>query len=319
MSHYTVMVLGENPEEQLAAFNEAIDSYSLEGLSFSDSTPEFESEFLHSKLEAWQLPTGQIMLDQEESESKFALTGPPPAGATRVSATPCQIYPDLDSFVQDYHQQTKHPENGKYGFFFNPQAKWDWYQLGGRWAGFFKPKKNRRGTTGSPGVFTNAPKPGYVDQALKRDIDFDGMRQQNELEARQVYDDAMQILGNLPPNLSMSEVNKEYQKEDQGRELARQIYWSQPRCQVWKKHQGSEHPSPDPFLQDRQAFIHNAGSRAWMTFALLDHGTWYEQGHMGWFGVATDKSEESDWIQFINKTIQQAPQKTLISVYDCHI
>lgn len=318
MSHYTVMVLGENPEEQLAAFNENVDSCSLEDLSFSDSTPDFEREFLHGKLEAWQLPSGQILLNSEESESKFSLSEAP-TGSQQVTVSPCQIYPDLDTFVQDYHQQTKHPENGKYGYFFNPQAKWDWYQLGGRWTGFFKLKKNRKGTTGDPGIFTSAPKPGYADQALKRDIDFDGMRAQNEEEAKKMYDEAMQVLGNLPPNLSWLEVSKEYQQEEQDRELARHVYWSQPRCQAWKKHKGNEYCSPDPFLQTRHEFIHGAGNRACMTFALLDHGNWHEQGHMGWFGVATDKSDESEWCQFIDQAIKQAPPDTLISLYDCHI
>jgi hypothetical protein len=319
MSHYTVMVLGHDPEEQLAAFNENIDACSLEDLSFSDSTPEFEREFQHGQIEAWQLPSGQFLLNQEESESEFALTGPTPSGAIRVSVPPCKIYPDLDSFVQDYHQQSRHPENGKYGYFFNPQARWDWYQLGGRWTGFFKLKPNREGTTGEPGIFTSTPKPGFADQALKGDIDFEGMRQQNEREARQMYDEAMKILGNLPPNLSWMEISKEYQEEEQDRDLARQIYWSQPRCLAWKKHKGDEYHSPDPFLKDRQEFIRSAGNRAWMTFALLDHGNWQEQGHMGWFGVATDKSDESDWCDVINKALQQVPEDTLISVYDCHI
>ena len=54
--------------------------------------------------------------------------------------------------------------------------KWDWYQLGGRWTGFFKLKEGREGALGSPGILTEPAEDGWVDGALKGDIDFEGMR-----------------------------------------------------------------------------------------------------------------------------------------------
>jgi hypothetical protein len=319
MSHYTVMVLGDNPEEQLAPYNENIEGFSKDDLAFSDSTPEFESEFQHGSIEAWQLPSGRFLVESDDPESAFALIGPPPPEARKVSVAPHKIYPDLDQFVRDYHQQTPHPENGKYGYFYNPQAKWDWYQLGGRWTGFFLLKKNRQGQIGEPGIFTSNPRHGYADQADKKDIDFDKMRQQKKCEAQTMYDEAMKILGALPPNLSWNQISQEFQDNEHSRKLAQDIYWSQPRCQAWEKHHGNRHQSPDAFIQERNEFIQSAASRAWMTFALLDHGEWQEQGHMGWFGVATDKSDESDWCRTLSRAIDKISDDTLISVYDCHI
>lgn len=49
----------------------------------------------------------------------------------------------------------------------NPNAKWDWYSLGGRWSGMIKVKKGKYGQHGSPGVFKN--KTG-IDSAIKKDI-----------------------------------------------------------------------------------------------------------------------------------------------------
>jgi hypothetical protein len=42
----------------------------------------------------------------------------------------------------------------------NPNGKWDWYSLGGRWSDFFKIKN----------------KETCLDCALKKDIDFEGMK-----------------------------------------------------------------------------------------------------------------------------------------------
>jgi hypothetical protein len=52
----------------------------------------------------------------------------------------------------------------------NPDSRWDWCVLGGRWYGYFKLKKGKTGKLGEPGASRN--KPRYdVDSALKGDID----------------------------------------------------------------------------------------------------------------------------------------------------
>ena len=47
------------------------------------------------------------------------------------------IYVDFDSFCADWHGFVSGPDEktGKYGYWTNPDAKWDYYQVGGRWAG----------------------------------------------------------------------------------------------------------------------------------------------------------------------------------------
>ncbi len=42
-------------------------------------------------------------------------------------------YKNLDEFMYEYHGYKKNEETGKYGYWENPNAKWDWYQVGGRW------------------------------------------------------------------------------------------------------------------------------------------------------------------------------------------
>ena len=50
-------------------------------------------------------------------------------------------------------------------------GKWDWYQLGGRWTGYFSLKPGTKGVTGAPGLMTAPATGGRVDQARKKDID----------------------------------------------------------------------------------------------------------------------------------------------------
>lgn len=49
---------------------------------------------------------------------------------------------------------------------YNKDARWDWYELGGRWTGFFTLTGRGAGVTGRPGLFTEPAADGKCDQAL---------------------------------------------------------------------------------------------------------------------------------------------------------
>lgn len=60
--------------------------------------------------------------------------------AKRMRAMLCypnkKLYPDFQSFADDgwipFNEEVQ-----KYGYFCNPNAMWDWYSIGGRWADMF--------------------------------------------------------------------------------------------------------------------------------------------------------------------------------------
>jgi len=67
-------------------------------------------------------------------------------------------------------------QDGMYGYYYNPNAKWDWYAIGGRWRGYLKLKPGKVGFL-SPPYSSNCNVPdGYCDQAKNGDIDWEGMK-----------------------------------------------------------------------------------------------------------------------------------------------
>ena len=72
---------------------------------------------------------------------------------------------------------------------YNPDGRWDWYEVGGRWAGFFKIKKEISDVheLGTSGVFNNSPK-FDADIAYKKDIDFIGMKKELIKNAEMEWD-----------------------------------------------------------------------------------------------------------------------------------
>lgn len=259
----------------------------------------------------------------------------------------------------------------------NPNAKWDWYQIGGRWTGFFKMNlpvlpglegfteaeirnllklyqtdrdkfifvtsgytgkeiairtaietlNTASGRLGEPGLLTQAPKQGYADQALKKDIDFEGMLADAEREANEQFDKVEAALSNLnyPDDRPLTWRQVLNQFPDLHIDEKRVMYNQQPVVQALEK------ANLSMFMEcEIEVFhLHEADSRAkyvadrrcaaFSTFAVLYEGGWYERGDMGWFGAVFDEKPKYDWsAQFID-IIDSLPDTACLTVVDCHI
>jgi hypothetical protein len=83
-----------------------------------------------------------------------------------VGKTLGEFYGGFEEVAKEYHSYRKDPATGKYGYKKNPNAKWDWYQIGGRWSGLLPVKQTDDGkNTGGFGQrsWCNEKEP-YEDQ-----------------------------------------------------------------------------------------------------------------------------------------------------------
>ena len=80
----------------------------------------------------------------------------------------------LEDFVSRWYGYTYNAELDACGYLCNPNAKWDWWELGGRWSDTLKLKPGRKGNRADrTWPDTKEPrKRGYCDQAQLKDIDF---------------------------------------------------------------------------------------------------------------------------------------------------
>lgn len=205
MSHFTVLVIGENPEDQLAPFHEfECTGEDNEYVQDIDITEQLRKEYEESTETRYKAPDGSLhkpYQDQfyreftEEELKKHRPLGTGFGGGLSYTSkdwndgkgyrAKVHFLPDgweeielpkkdCMSFVQyciDYEGKPKLTQTGlgfekrenkgkvsapyKYGYTVtddmsqqvlkvidrtNPNKKWDWYKLGGRWTGFFKLK-----------------------------------------------------------------------------------------------------------------------------------------------------------------------------------
>lgn len=183
MSHFTVLVIGPNPEQQLAPFQENnMGDCPREYMEFTDVEDQLRKNWEADTAERVRMPDGSL---KTKYDNEFRVPGEFGIGTDThkvpdhlpiVEIPVKQLFPSFDDYATDYEGYRKDAELGRYGYWENPNRKWDWYSLGGRWTGFFKLKAGAIASIGEPGLLTPDPEDGYGDQCLKSEIDFEGMR-----------------------------------------------------------------------------------------------------------------------------------------------
>jgi hypothetical protein len=309
MSHFTVLVIGDNPEEQLQPFHE----YECTGIKDQ-----------YVKFVPCEETSEQLSKEFKEKQEEYN-------------------YADFSDFMKDSYGYEQ-DEEGNWGRETNPNAKWDWFQLGGRWTGFFKLKAHVKFEysnvkVGDPGLMTDHPKQGYADQTPKKYIDFESMREEAKRKASEEYKKIENFFGGEIPKIEIpwKEISDEKGKyKDLSWDKRRDLYHAQPALRKLKnlREEYRQRPATKESEKERSLFglfdlskfqithdeyVNNAGAGALSTFAVIKDGKWYEKGEMGWWACVSNEKKENDWIKEFHELIDTLSEDTLLSVYDCHI
>ena len=166
MSHFIVMVIGDEPENQLAPFDENlvlpryIEYTREQAIEKSKTEVKMYAEGIYADYLADKKK--YIKLHDNTNHIKYLSEKFP----KKLNWTDEEHYQS----VLDWYENDDIDDKGNLYSTFNPKAQWDWYQLGGRWSGLIKLREDATtdGIVGQSGVFGNEP---GIDQALKGDID----------------------------------------------------------------------------------------------------------------------------------------------------
>lgn len=390
MSHFTVLVIGPNSEEQLAPFHEfECTGRDDEFVQNIDITAELRESFQQHTTRRYRDPNGEL---HDPYEDRF-YRDPTPAEAKRVGGgtgysdglsyhskdwtdgqgyrakvhfvpegwTDAQIpTSEIQTFAEycegdgkdivEFGDEPDLAKTHKYGYTLvdadglvlkvvdrtNPNRKWDWYELGGRWTGFFKLKPDAVGEVGRPGLMTPAAREQHADTARIGDIDFEGTMNEAGEEARKRWELVEKVcLGEIPKITTSWETLQSDAKYAQlGWEERRILYWNQHAMKRFDiiKESVRKDPSMSKADQDtvawadlkdfqgtKEAYIENARNAAITTFAVIKDGKWYERGQMGWWGSVANEQDRATWGAQFRDLIAGLPEDTVVSVYDCHI
>lgn len=357
MSHFTVLVIGDNPEEQLAPFHEfECTGYNDQYVQDIDMTERVKKEYNESSQYMLKDSSGKLYdkysdefyRDPTEEELKqigsaggsghcsgFSFSsknwGDGLGYRPKIKYTPIDLVEvelktsEVMSFAawlkDEYGRESilegelpdienKH----KYGYAVvdsngdvvrfikrtNPNARWDWYVLGGRWSNFFLLKDGSR-----------------ADSALWKDIDFIGMIDEETKEAEASYTKYCSVKNNYPDVKGWNECRKMFNDDI---EKARKFYHEQDGIKEINKITNLFLDCPiDYYGKALGGFLAKRINNVGVTFAVIDNGKWYEKGKMGWWAYVSDAMDESMWKDKVSELYNSLSPDTLVSVYDCHI
>jgi len=270
MSHFTVMIIWDNPEEQLAPFQE----------NNMWDCPKKYIEFIDC--------TDELKTDYEKRDEKYNIL-------------------TLDEFNDERSEYTK--EDWKYWYYENPNAKWDWYMLGWRWSWIFDLKKWSEWTIWRKPLIMWWWE-WWVDQAKKKDIDFEWMRNKAKIQAEKKYEEFLKKLNWEPTPELWDTFRKKFETIKEAREEYNKIKWVQNLESYWGFQE---------LLVWKEKYVSNCSSQSFTTFAIIKDWKWYEKWSMGWWGMVADEKDQDKWNEEFSKLIDWIDDETMLSVYDCHI
>lgn len=155
MSHFCVLVAikdGEGDwnaelERKLAPYQENNMGDCPEPfLSFFDKEDELEREYKERTIPIVQLADGRRFTQYDQQfKLKFDLNRIAseweyPQGSELMDVPAREFYPTFEDFARDWHGYSERDEKtGRFGYWENQSAKWDFWSVGGRWSGLLYP------------------------------------------------------------------------------------------------------------------------------------------------------------------------------------
>ena len=327
-------------------------------VEFVDHTEEVEEAWVTETQERWRAPDGQLLsrydppaqnsplhrrANAEEQQKlgqtlgsgstqgisfqtiyptdgsePYALIFDPPADYVKVAIPISEVFPSMEAYAAEWHGY-REVRDGRIGRLTNPNKKWDWWVIGGRYSDRLTFKAGDSG-----------------DQASVADLDLEAMRKTKVANTRKSIEN-----GIAEAKLSREEglaLWKEaallHEKtlaewrasaEDQKGKAFHEYITALPEDHPVRKARdcgllsnlgdwgvGVPDTEPDPF--------------AWAdamppltTYALVKDGKWCEKGEMGWFGISSNEKPESDWRAFVADVLGSLKPTDWITMVDCHI
>lgn len=290
MSHFTVLITNTDKrtvEDQLAPFDE-----NREMPLHTRYTKEQLIE--NSKKEVEDYKNGTYAKYLKDPEAYRAdCSNPRHLEYVEVEFPKKLTFTDEEHYAEaiKYYEADDLDENGGYQTTYNDYSKWDWYQVGGRWAGFFISKA---GTVGAQ---------GYHSAKAFASITGDEVEDLPEQAC-----DVIQVR-----NIDWNAMDKKEQDE---------------RAELWDKWHNPKEGEQKPFIWSKESVekLDNLSKEDYVnqpvyhsTFAVLHKGKWYERGEMGWFGMSSNDKPTEQWDKEFKKLIDSLDPEAEVSIVDCHI
>ena len=301
MSHYTVMVVtdGRKPnweeevEKALAPYDENIVTEPRVDKTKAQLL-DWAREFIAKCKYDAEVAASVSDLPEGEREEAYRKAEPSPhhwyGWATNpsdggwYSALDPEDEEQLWEAVKRYSGDELTPE-GELMTTYNPDSKWDWYSIGGRWSGYLKIRKD-------------APKHSWADascdSALAKYVDWDAM------------------LPEKPTPTQLKRAKGFWNDYVEGKATPKEVEERHGFVMYKPEWYKRRFKTPEAYA------LHQALNT---TYAVLDADGWHAPGNMGWFGCSSESDDEaiSFELGFRKRFVDKLDPDARVTIVDCHI
>lgn len=175
MSHFSVAVFTDGKksvEDLLERYCESVEDLAEDYIMFHDATEEIKKEYEEGMIEGIKIGDKYYSCYSQQARDCFDAGGTLKAGYVIEKVPIKVVYSSIEELAEEYFAYKYYEKEGAYGYYYNPDAKWDWYEEGGRFSGMLYSKLEE----------------GYVDSAEMSDIDFERMTTDAKEELKQGYE-----------------------------------------------------------------------------------------------------------------------------------
>ncbi len=247
-----------------------------------------------------------------------------------------KVIQGFDVFCKEWHGAERDPEKKRYGHWRNPNAKWDWWTVGGRWSGYFPVRLGVVPMLGEKS-WTNQNKEtekNHADLVRVGDLDSDRIETDDQERIEKFWSSWTELKSgkefgpfdgprDTALHLGLMRIEKDLNAELDPAKERPGLSWAA----FGNHHKGTEREfwrdvysliSKEEFLAKYRDYFYSI-----RTFAAIDaEGKWHQPGQMGWWACVSDDSPEtyleySDW--FRHAFIANAKPDDFLVLVDCHI
>lgn len=295
MSHYAVLVIGDDVEGQLAKFDENLEMPRYVEYTKAELIEKERQDILEYKKNYYDVYIADPEKYESECKAEAHIKYVKEEFIKKLTWTDEELYAEATRW---YEPEQIGPDGEVYSTR-NPQSKWDWYQTGGRYAGRLYLKEGVEKLE-SPNFSwgwdadtkSRIEKEPRVDIARVKDIDWSKIHMSQD-----EYDEAIRFW----------EMKVEG-AEPQNDEEVERIKWD------WYKpeYYSDKYKTKEMYAKCMSSFT---------TWAIIKDGVWYEKGKMGWWGTSDETHDEGvTWeLNMFDKFVKDLPEDTMLTIVDCHI
>jgi len=231
-----------------------------------------------------------------------------------------ELYATVEEFAKDYSDYQV--LDGRFGRYCNPNAKWDWFEIGGRWKGKFNYKLK-------PGAETL----DFAGNMVRiSDLDLTVIAEKQIQEIDKLWDEFVEYNYGRTPRPP---------KEDPFKFFG--VHAAIDRCGLVTRFAKNDpllascfHVLPNDRAESEHCWAYpkeitkeEFAAKAYgycnpiRTYAVIDqNGNWITPGDMGWFGMSSAESENlldynNNWME--RHILPDVDKDIVLVVVDCHI